>query len=419
MEKVKTFRKKRNILAVNSLLTYKGNLFTSVGATGEFWKYNQKEWTLEHKLPENQPWIGTTWGRTIWKEELWFGGLEAQLEDPGVIVHYDGNEWETIRPKVGPEIWGLTHAEKLYAIDSEQIVKTENGTDWQRISTIPEGEGRSIAHLEEKLYVGTSKGLFSYSLIENEWKKEIATHSCYDIIQYNPFNEDWLLVGTGKTRGGPYYIFDGEQWHPIRIGAHMSVERIKMTTHGEGKGCAPLLFIPQSGARSGPFGGQSGLGRLYVTDWSDFSCIFESACTVTDSELYDGEIFFGTAWNKSYESLQGTVASVYKRSNLVENSKKPAFKYRLWYKQDVSQKEATEAIFCPGYPHIWIGIEVEEDSDLIIEVDPYGTFEWKTYERIRLQPGFTPISLSNMNVTMLRLKLDTATTASAVVNIHD
>lgn len=404
---------------MNSLLTYRGDLFVSVGATGEFWRYDGESWQLEYKLPKNQPWIGTTWGRVLWKEELWFGGLEARLKQNGVIIHYDGEDWEPIRPKIGPEIWDLTAKKALYALDSKQILKSENGKEWEVVSGIPRGEGRSIEILGQTVYVGTTEGLLRYDLVDAEWEEIERDLLCNDITRYSPVDSDWLIAGCANVPGGPYYIFDGENWHPVRIGNHVNEERIKLTSHGEGgRGGNPHLFIPQTAPRSGPFGGQTGLGRLFVTDWNDFNCIFEGSCAVTEAELYDGELYFGTAWNKSYETLQGTNASIFRISNIRKAMGRPALKHHLHVGETV-QKNTTDAVFCAGYHRIWIGVEASEAVDLKIEIDPYGTFDWKTYEQLSIgSHEFTSITLSNIEVTMIRVTFETSpSSASVFVNL--
>lgn len=182
-------------------------------------KYDGVSWKTLAEFPRDD--VASLFFAAGSRDDIWFGGYE--------LIHYDGNEWQTITSN-SPlliEAFFVDSRKRAWVGTYNGITVIENG-NFQSLpnSTLPGITVYSFAEgIDGKIWAGTNNGVYSFD--GSQWTLYNAKISGFEYyeIEVDPSNRVWVLTDHGDLAvldgTTTKYVFgnNDNQIYDIEIGA--------------------------------------------------------------------------------------------------------------------------------------------------------------------------------------------------------
>ncbi|NQT25929.1 hypothetical protein HQ585_11275 [candidate division KSB1 bacterium] len=105
----------------------------------------------------------------------------------------------------------LSLEDKLYVLTTGRLYEKDAG-NWQQIGPNLSG-GLRLSHLNEQIWIGTTKGIVTLSDSQDEWNQFVPNTPEYNTFGGFAVDQDGVLwCASAQSNGGGFSRFDGDTW---------------------------------------------------------------------------------------------------------------------------------------------------------------------------------------------------------------
>jgi len=433
-----------DVLEVNSLMTYRGNVYASLGPHGEIWKYNGEEWKKDHEYKETSwgnNWHATWWAWTVFNNDLYIGGFAPGLDpDPeGIIEKFDGKSWTHMEPKICGEIFSLdVHDGYIYG-GSNKLIRSDDGSSWESYDSPPDASTiKAIQHFtgDGNLYIGTVDHIYRYDVADKAWTDvtpQKFQKGGFGLTQIANRQDVQLLIALGRvTTDGWYAILgasaDGSTWNTMRVGKGSVSKRWGtgdcfpwVPREPDGNASAQYIYIPTGRRRGNGAKTYQGSGELWATDLKEQKCVMQVPYGISSMCEYKGHLLIGTAWHpigdtEDKGTKYGRWSTVIRQTPDLRKASHIPLHHTLWNSKSIDAGDETEEVIVGGYEKKTIHVYSDTEGTFTIKADPVGSGTFREYDSIDIPAGggYNWYTMTG-NTARLKISFDSAATVTVRV----